>query len=777
MPAKRKSIQLAFPLGGLQRKTSYQSQPPYTTPSALNVRLRESLEGRERGGSRPGLVKSHSDSLGAEVRMLAPMQLALGDGFTIYSDNFTGLSLSAAWSQASWATDVPSILPSSVAFVDTSISEGEVTLSTLPIDTAESYAVEVYLAPWAGAWHGKYRLYLRLNNTTPDITTEGVVIELVQTGTTGTYSATLTSYLASADTVVDTAAAIVTAQPGWLTATVTSDTVTVYWQGTEIMSGTVDTHTGTKVGFGLECTVSGGLCLANTFRVQYYSTGSVPVTRSMLYAAADGDLWYESTYGRMTAISSNLTVRSDTLLLGVQSGQKLYIADYGDVQATGTDGTVSGTSLDSATYADWTSLSILPYDMVAVLSNVTGSTVAGTYTIASVAAGAITLNSAPGNGTCSFRIERAPKVLDPLTNTISIMTATTGQVPSGCPIIAHYLDRIVFAGAETAPHVWYMSRVADELDWDYSQEDAQAAVAGTSSNAGMPGDPITALISHSDDYLIVGCRNNLWRMRGDPAEGGTLDALSHAVGIVGPKAWCLGPSGEIIFLSLDGVYQLDPGGDAFPVQLSREALPREFLNIDANQVNAQLEYDIHDRGIHIYLTTEPSNTRVHWWMDLQYKSFWPMSLDADHEPTCTCVYQGSAIEDSGVILGSRDGTLRRYSDLAETDCGTAFSSYAMIGPVALAAEGMRGRLLTMDATLATYSGDVTWEVACGNTAESAVTATASDSGTWAEGLNATARPACVGQAVTVTLTGESGRSWAMESIVATRRDAGPRGIA
>lgn len=775
MVNKRQTINLAFPYGGLNRKTSYQSQPPFTTPSCLNVRLRESLEGRERGGSRSGLVESHRGDLGGEVRLLSSMTLALGDGFTEFSDNFSGASLSEAWTQADWADDVPSILPSAVASVDTSIDSGDAVLDALTIDTSESYAVECYFVPWAGEWHGTYRLYLRLDDSSPDYTTDGVLIEITQTGSTGGYTATLLSYASSVETEVDTTTAYFgEVKPGWLTATVSGTTVTVYWQGTQILSGTVDSHTGARVGFGMECTVDGGLCLANTFRVQYYSTGSVPINRTVLYASGNGDLYKEATYGTMSVITSDLTLRDDTLLQAVQSGQVLYIADYGDLQASGTDGTVSGTSFDSATYSDWTTLNILPEDMVVVISNGTGSTVDGTYTIASVAAGDITLDSAPGDGTCAFRIERAPKTYTPSTDTIALMVADTGQVPTGCPLIAHYLDRIVLAGAETAPHVWYMSRVADELDWDYSQEDQQTAVAGTSSEAGVPGDPITALVSHSDDYLIIGCRNNLWRMRGDPAAGGTLDAISHTVGIIGAKAWCLGPSGELIFLSLDGIYQLDPGGESFPQSISRDSLPREFLNINPNQVNAQLEYDVHGRGIHIYLTTEPSNTRYHWWMDLQYKSFWPMSLDSDYEPTAICAYQGTAIEDSGVILGSRDGTLRKFNDLAETDCGTSFESFVLIGPIPLATEGNNGRLMSIDATVANYSGDVDWEVASGNSAEAAILASAIDSGTWTEDLNAAVRPACSGQAMTLKLTGETGRSWAIESIVAVRKDAGRR---
>lgn len=162
--------------------------------------------------------------------------------------------------------------------------------------------------------------------------------------------------------------------------------------------------------------------------------------------------------------------------------------------------------------------------MVAVISNPQGTAIAGTYAISSVAAGNITLAWAAGSGACAYRIERAPKIYDPLTNTIYILGATAGQVPTGCPLVCRYLDRIVLAGAEIAPHVWYMSRQGNPNDWDYSQTDSQRAVAGTSSEAGVPGDPLTALVPHSDDYLVMGCRNSLWRMRGDPAYGGSLGA-------------------------------------------------------------------------------------------------------------------------------------------------------------------------------------------------------------------------------------------------------------
>ena len=57
-----RTTNIVFPLGGVDRKLGYQAQRPFTTPSAQNVRAEGSLEGRERGGSRPGLIKSLSSS-------------------------------------------------------------------------------------------------------------------------------------------------------------------------------------------------------------------------------------------------------------------------------------------------------------------------------------------------------------------------------------------------------------------------------------------------------------------------------------------------------------------------------------------------------------------------------------------------------------------------------------------------------------------------------------------------------------------------------------------
>ena len=60
-------LNIKFPAGGLVRSLGYQDQPPFTTPDCCNVRPRESLGERTRGGSRPGVVKAFSQHLGVLV--------------------------------------------------------------------------------------------------------------------------------------------------------------------------------------------------------------------------------------------------------------------------------------------------------------------------------------------------------------------------------------------------------------------------------------------------------------------------------------------------------------------------------------------------------------------------------------------------------------------------------------------------------------------------------------------------------------------------------------
>lgn len=59
------SIELPFPVRGLDENTAYSEQPPETSPSLQNVRAYDADTGRRRGGQRPGLSKWNSNIVGS----------------------------------------------------------------------------------------------------------------------------------------------------------------------------------------------------------------------------------------------------------------------------------------------------------------------------------------------------------------------------------------------------------------------------------------------------------------------------------------------------------------------------------------------------------------------------------------------------------------------------------------------------------------------------------------------------------------------------------------
>ena len=335
----------------------------------------------------------------------------------------------------------------------------------------------------------------------------------------------------------------------------------------------------------------------------------------------------------------------------------------------------------------------------------------------------------------------------------------------------------MLGGAEIAPHVWYASRQEDELDWDYSQTDDQRAIAGVSSDMGVPGTPLTAMLSHSDDYVIFGCRNEIWRMRGDPALSGGLDALSYKIGIIDKRAWCIGPAGELIFLSADGIYALAAGGESKPVKVSREALPRELLNTDPSIFEISLEYDTLNQGVLIALSPRSGVTGSHWWLSWEKKAFWPLTFNGDMSPTAMCYLPSTTYDSSRVLLGGTDGFIRNLDWESEDDDGVNFSSYIDIGPIPMAQIGSVGRVLSMEGVMAESSGDVTWGVYPALTFEAAASATvAAETGTWIAGLNALVRPVGRGQAFMLRLTGTPGSKWAFEGAPVEILSAGRRRI-
>ena len=734
--------------------------------------------GRERGGSRPGLAKAFGEELGSgnPIRLLSPVTSLATDGFTGWYDDFSGSALGGVWSAASWLDASPGVLADINAAAAEALSVGAVR-DALSIDASQAYVVEIYVVPRGGSHWGEYQVAARMDDTTPDASEDGIIAELVLTGAGGTYSGTLKHYASGVETEYAFSTGNVgTAKPGWFTVLVNGNVVSCHWQGVQLVSQTVGAAAGSRVGFGIETTVAGGVCLVGGFRVQYYESGYHESQRTRLVASSNGVLYREGWYGQMEEVTTGLTLASDRLVRAQERGQKLYIADWDEPRASETDGVIDATGLEltSVSVSDWTALGILTADDTVYLSNVGGATVAGTYKISSVVAGKVTLaSSAGGAGTATFRVVRAPKIYDPVANTLVLWTPTAGQVPDSCPCIALYRDRMVLGGAPENPHVWYMTRAGDPLDFDYSgdDEDAARAVAATDADAGLVGEPIRAIVSWSDEYCLFGLRSQLWVLRGDPAYNAHLDCLSYVVGIVGPAAWAHGPGGEVYFLSHDGLYVANPAQMQAPVALGQDRLPLELKSVNGENYDVQLAYDHKFQGVHVFVVGREEVDVSHWWVDLRNGSWWPVTLGSSHEPTALLRYQGDV--SSGVLLGGRDGYVREFRNECGTDDGTEFTSTVDYGPMALVADESKGIVGELTGRLAQGSGDVSWSLHLADTAEEAPGVAAGVSGTWSEGLNARVRPRRSGYAAVLRLAGASGVPWAVEGVGARVGYGGP----
>jgi hypothetical protein len=272
----------------------------------------------------------------------------------------------------------------------------------------------------------------------------------------------------------------------------------------------------------------------------------------------------------------------------------------------------------------------------------------------------------------------ATLALDVATATASNLVASAGSIPAGCKLAAMYRDRLVLAAPAATPQNFFCSRVGTHTDFDYSQTDPAAAFAGNASVAGRIGDPITALIPATEDIMLIGGDHTLHAMRGDPADGGSIDLISDTVGVLGPNAWTKAPDGTIFFVGTGGLYQMAPGGS--PTDLTAGVWGEFFRTIDRTTNWITLAYDRDRHGLYVFVTPATAGTATHLWWDARSGGLWPIQFPNDTGPISALVYDGDGPADRVTLLGGRDGDVRKMALTDGGDGATAINSYALIGP-------------------------------------------------------------------------------------------------
>lgn len=365
---------------------------------------------------------------------------------------------------------------------------------------------------------------------------------------------------------------------------------------------------------------------------------------------------------------------------------------------------------------------------------------------------------------------------NPPTNSVEAWSATAGSLPrdsdnNGARLAATWRGRIVLSGVLDDPQNWFMSKVGDPYDWNYtpSNRTATQAVAGNTSRLGLIGDVVTALIPITDDVMILGGDHTIYAMRGDPADSGQIDTVSTLTGIAFGKAWCMDPSGTVYFFgSKPGIWRMAGG-----VKPERVSTPIDPLlrDVDTGRTIITMAWDHDGECIHLFLTPDDQPAAaVHYTLEVGPNAFFQkVYANNDHNPLCVCEYDGNEAGDRAVLLGCWDGYVRQIDPDAADDDGTPIASEVLLGPIMTQAHDEM-RLDDLQLVLADASGDVTWGVQAAATAESASARTPQATGTATGGRGNRQPVRLAGHAIYVKLS--STARWAMESLVCRFKTTG-----
>lgn len=361
-------------------------------------------------------------------------------------------------------------------------------------------------------------------------------------------------------------------------------------------------------------------------------------------------------------------------------------------------------------------------------------------------------------------------------NTVSTWTASSGVLPVGGRLITLWRGRMVIAGVVTDPHNWFMSKLGDAFDWNYSPAVTTViqAVAGNNADAGLVGDIITALIPFTDDQLIFGGDHTIYRMTGDPAAGGTIDLVSDQTGIAFGKAWAKSPDGTLFFWGTDGIYRMAPGGGM--ENISKGRIDSRYRSVDPAFNRVFMEWNYQEACLYILIV--PSNiataTRMLVW-DSRADAWWEDAYPASQGPNCMLAFDSGYLTETAFLLGGRDSFVRKVDETPNLgDDGVAITSRVRIAPMIV--DNHAAELVVNDvmAVLAKNSGPAFLDIYTGQSAEECQTATTPKVHRLLAhaGRNASTRRRVRGYATQLALSANSTTSWALEGLTVAFGNSG-----
>lgn len=276
-----------------------------------------------------------------------------------------------------------------------------------------------------------------------------------------------------------------------------------------------------------------------------------------------------------------------------------------------------------------------------------------------------------------------PFVFDYDAGTVTTMVETAGTVPDGLRYFAVWQGALWAAGATDTPNVLYASRVGDALDWDFTSPvtDTGGAFFTAGEQEGLLRGPVTAIIPHTADTLIVSTSEGMIALHGHPRAGGIIEDLSDRI-VQGQGAWCKGPDDTTYFMANGGVMALSPQPGTRPTFVSKEKLPTELGYQGWNPVapKVTMAYDSVYNGIHIVQRGASLSNGSAYWLDLNTGGFFEMTF-ASYPIVMLQDPAYSTFPPYTTLYGGGDG-LTHFEDSLEAD--ESVTTDLIIGPIPIA---------------------------------------------------------------------------------------------
>lgn len=306
--------------------------------------------------------------------------------------------------------------------------------------------------------------------------------------------------------------------------------------------------------------------------------------------------------------------------------------------------------------------------------------------------------------------------------------ANPGLMPDGGSNIGVLCFGRIFLNSMSSPHLWFCTRRDDPNDFDSSKTDvASSTNSQNQEKAGLVGSPIIAMISHKDQYLIMGCENDVYIMRSDPLYGGINANISKGTGFFSPTSWTWDDQNNLYFVGVDGIYKISTDTitrSGTPENLTKARNPKLISSLGLNRRTDRVAmgFDKTRYGIEISVTQMDGVSRAVFWLDLRTGGLFPDELPTDQSPASMLFLDSRKSSERKLLLGGYDGFIRTFDDLAKSDEGSnAIDAFFTTGPFVDSTD-VRNKILTDETSITTGEGTdgITVEIYRGNTGDEVV---------------------------------------------------------